>query len=299
MPFVRRSTQPARVPEAFTREPAFGALKPEAKADIAEIIRLASKRSDGADFLEKVKAVLETPYVPASVEDGSRAEVAQAVAAAAAAGGDAGAEERISADPARRWTTLTPKGGRATVLREQGKKVPHIDVDRSDPNNIVARVRVHLSGALAGDVAKLEDAIEKHVNRPGFTVDLQLVDQPGPDVYEVNTDPTKWAEADNWVGNANTLGHELMHLLGLDDEYDYRSHATNAAMTMEERLHWLKVEAGRAPAPADAWQGIMTDQNNPVLDRQVRAVAQLPVQRTDDARAQAQIQRGRLARVVP
>jgi hypothetical protein len=71
---------------------------------------------------------------------------------------------------------------------------------------------------------------------------------------------------------------------------------------MDERLHWLKVEAGRPAAPADAWQGIMTDADNPVLPRQVRAVAQLSDGPGDDekrAQAKATLQRARLAFVVP
>src|SRR5258705_9141402 len=93
----RSTAQLFRVPETFKREPAFGSLAPQAQADVAEIVRLAAKRPDGGDFLDKVHQVLETPYVPASVEAQNRAEVSQAVAAAANAGGDAGAEERASA----------------------------------------------------------------------------------------------------------------------------------------------------------------------------------------------------------
>lgn len=56
-------------------------------------------------------------------------------------------------------------------------------------------------------------------------------------------------------------------------------------MSMDERLYWLKVEAGRKPAPADAWQGSMTDENNPVLERHVREIARLPLHR--EAKQQA------------
>ena len=294
---IKRTSPPSLVPADIRAMPAYRALTPKGRADLEAIVRLANRRRDGAEFLAGIRTVLSTPFVKQSVEAQNRAELQHAVAALGAPAADADAEERASADPSRKWTRLGPKPGGASSLRISGVNTAprYFDVDRSDPNRIVVRIKVRLNGPLAPDVAKLEDAIEKHLRRENFIVDLQLVDRPGPDVFDVNTDPAVWPNAENWVAGPTTLAHELMHLLEVNDEYDYRSHASNSAMSMNERLYWLKVEAGRPPPPADAWQGIMTGGRNPVLDRHVREVARLPL----SAEAREELRRARLSILKP
>jgi hypothetical protein len=78
-------------------------------------------------------------------------------------------------------------------------------VDKSDPNNIVVRIKIHLvprGGGTDADVAQvrsLEDAAEKAASTRGYTVDIVYVDASGPDdVFEVGVNPGKWETAGNF-----------------------------------------------------------------------------------------------------
>jgi hypothetical protein len=185
------------------------------------------------------------------------------------------AQEEVAATFDRTWVTLENK--------EWGKT---FQVDRSDPKNIVVKVKVRVNATeqMRKKVHALEDAIEKHLRIPGFTVDLVFTNGTGKDVFEVNADPTGWTTASNWVGTAEALAHELLHVLGLDDEYDYiESHATNANMALGTRLHWFTVEMKRS-RPADGHLGVMSYHGNKPLDRHACEVAKLEVDACVQAR---------------
>jgi hypothetical protein len=186
---------------------------------------------------------------------------------------DTNREERASADPARRFTTVTAAG-----VRADGRPATY-RVDATDVRNIVAHVRVRINATpeQRASIHAFEDLIERHLGAlSGFTVDLQFVNTSGADVVEVTADPTGWTDASNWVGEPKGLAHELMHVLGLDDEYDYiEGHAANRSMPVETRLHWFTVEMRRT-LPADGASGIMADHNNPPLDRHACVVARVP-----------------------
>lgn len=177
-------------------------------------------------------------------------------------------EEDKAASPLRRWVLHRAAGQKAGAW-----------IDRSNPKDLVVQVKVRLKGdaAVAADIRTLEDAIEKLLAVPGFTVDLKLVDKAGPDVFDVALDLAKPVTAHNWVGNASSLAHELLHLLGLPDEYDYVAvHATNQNVSQETRLQWFALHMNDA-LPADAATGIMAVLGKPPLERQVCQAVGLPI----------------------
>ena len=156
----------------------------------------------------------------------------------------AGVEEAMSSDPTRHWTRRRGDGG------------VYYYVDARQPTNIVVRVRVRLRSqgrGTAADVARtrsLQDAIEKHASTSGYTLDLQFVNRGGRDVFTIGVDPSQFTTSHNWVGEPHSLAHELHHLLGLPDRYDYiQAHADNPHMRMCDRLYWFRVQIRLPPDP--------------------------------------------------
>ena len=146
--------------------------------------------------------------------------------------------------PSRDWT---PRRGENGTL---------FFVDTRSLDLLRVRVKVRLlpgPGATTADVEnirKLEDGIEKAASARGYSVDLQFVDQPGPDVFDVKVNPAGWTDSRNWSALAaqgpQTLAHELHHLLGLPDRYNYiDAHAGNADMEIGDRLIWFRVQMQR------------------------------------------------------
>jgi len=124
------------------------------------------------------------------------------------------------------------------------------------------------------DIRSLEDAIEKAGSTRGYTLNLEFVDRDGPDVFTVAADVSLWPTAGNLVGGVRTLAHEIHHLLGLEDRYDYiESHAGNARLRMAARLRWFHEQMGRADDP-QRHQSLMGS-GNLLLDEDVCRVAGL------------------------
>lgn len=280
------SAMPTRFDEIATAvrtRPAYAALSEAGQKHVETILKHARTSSKQAYYLAKLELLLSTPDAPAAPFVASQTQrLNDAVADArqvraalppAAAATSERREEAMVAQASRRWTVL--KGAGETAYW----------VDRSDPEHIVAVIQVHLTGKvdIAANVKRLEDAIEKHLGTANLTVDLRFVDKQGPGIFEVGCDPSKWTTARNWVGRTASLGHELMHLLGLEDEYDYiELHAANRNMQMATRLYWFTAQLGRTPKP-DWDKGIMAHSTMKPLRRHARAVAQLP--EPDPARA--------------
>lgn len=253
---IRRTPDPATLATFDTKaatiraHPAYLALADKTDADA--IMALARTRDNCLYYIDKLKLLFDTPENPPSTTaaDFSSKIATQAAMEAsrlATKEGKArkGYEEQVSADPKRRWIQRPGKGGKL------------FDVDRNDPTNIVVRARVHLVKAgLSSDtdianIRSYEDAIEKKIEETkGYVVDLIFVDADGPDVFTVNADVGSWPTSGNWVSKADTLAHELHHLLGLDDRYDYiESHADNADMQIPDRLSWFRVQMDKPPDP--------------------------------------------------
>lgn len=277
---LQRACDPAAAAEYDTRASAIRsheAYRRLASADRAvanEILRLARAKDDCLYYMEKLELLFNTPDAPAEdVASETAQESAEAVVQEErrlqdpTARSAAGREESASADTARVWT---PRRGEDGVT---------FYVDRSNPNDIYVRLRVRLRARGRGteeDVnatRSLEDAIEKGASTTGYTVDIEFVTQPGRDVFTVGVDPSRWATSGNWVGDAPGLAHELHHLLGLDDRYDYiTAHAGNENMVIADRLYWFREQVRRTEPPNPA--SIMGGGSSP-LDDDVCSVAGL------------------------
>ena len=230
---------------------AFQHLDSRSRGIVQQIIRLARSRDNAMYYITNLRDLIQTPDAPgaaqASVVSNQMAEHARQERdrlANPVASAQTGREEDFTADPARVWTERTGVGGKRFY------------VDVSDPNHIFVRLRVWPRPAGSGTQADvnnllaMEDAIEKYASTIGYSVDVEFVDSGGRDVFAVNVDPARWATSGNWVGDAFTMGHELHHLLGLDDRYNYiDSHATNAQMEMVDRIYWFREQMNRPHDP--------------------------------------------------
>ena len=286
---LRRTPDAATLAEFDSRATALRAhrLYRPHRSVVEDILRVARARDDCLFFMERLEVLFATPVNPArpsgaasgpSTEERMLARTQQAVtdeqARLATPEGQAslGAEEAATADPARQWTTRRGEGG--VIFR----------VDARDPNDVYVRARVRLMGRgrnlreardRVAAIRSLEDAIEDHASTTGYTVDLEFTDRPGRDVFTVEVDMSRWTDAGNWVGGARGLAHELHHLFGLDDRYDYTRHASNRDMPIGTRLHWFRVQVGRVHDPAAAAASLMGSGPSPIHD-DVCQVAGLP-----------------------
>ena len=142
-------------------------------------------------------------------------------------------------------------------------------VDKTDVTNILVKIFIHLEGkpGVVRKVLHLEDAIEKHVSIPGFSVNITFMREPENFTFIVDTDTSKWITSHNWGGTPQMMAHELMHLMGLPDEYDgIAEHAENEHLSMSTRLWYFKKQLSQPFLP-DAKYGIMTNHNNRPLHR--------------------------------
>ena len=244
------------------QHPAYKALPADAKKTADEIMTTARGKDNRQYYADKLELLFNTPDAPpAAVSANNAADVQVSIDESKArmktpeAKANVGLEEKITADKARTWTTVTGEG--ATY-----------QVDRSDLNNVVVKMKVHVTGA-AKDVANtkaLEDDIEKKAATHGYTLDIEFVNHDGADVFTVGANPAEWTTAGNWVGSTFDIAHEAHHLLGLDDRYDYiESHAGNADMKMEDRLHWFNVQI-KKPYDPNGKFSIMGDGSKPLND---------------------------------
>lgn len=150
-------------------------------------------------------------------------------------------------------------------------------INAYDHFNIMVFIKVRVLGEpqTVEKILYLEDAIEKHLSIPGFTVDLMFVDYDDKDVFTVMTDTGKWVTSHNWGGSHMAMAHELMHLMGLSDEYDgIEQHADNKNLSLATRLWYFENQIGAVRYP-DATQGIMCYHNRKPLHRHACAVVGL------------------------
>jgi len=160
----------------------------------------------------------------------------------------------------RHWRGYTPKWGG-----------PYFYVVDEDPLDILVHIQVKLVGSpeMIEKILILEDAIEKHLYVEGFSVNLVFIARSGDDVFNVQADPSKWATSYNWSGGHKALAHELMHLMGLPDEYDrLEIHHDNKNMSVTQRLLQFRVQMDK-DLPPDATKGIMCYHGRKPLERHV------------------------------
>lgn len=238
--------------------PEYAALPVYERALADEGMRLAKASPHPGFYLQRLYELVTTPEDPASQERLRHEANAQlradlALAKSQRAGCDVALEETSSKDTGRVWRSVVGHNGKT------------YEVDSRDPNDIHIRVRVCLTGPQAADVRQLEDLIEKTLGRAGgFTVDLQFVDKPGPNVFSAGSDSTKWPSVSNWSAGAFASAHELLHLLNAHDAYNVAGrHATNHAVPREKRLDWFVDGMYRSYDPAQDRDSMMGHGNAP------------------------------------
>jgi hypothetical protein len=249
---LRRTPDPAVLAEfdqratAIRAHPAFRGVGAAGRAIAGEILRLARTRDNALYYVDYLERLFNTPDAPSTtVAAAGRQETAEAAARErerlATVEGQLleQIEEEATAEPRRRW------------VRRRGAGAFY-QVDATSPAHIVVRAKVRLvrrgpgTAADVANVLSLEDAIEKWSRTAGYTLDLEFTTRGGADVFTVQVDPSGWTTSGNWVGDPHGLAHELHHLLGLDDRYNYiEAHAANASMVMTDRLHWFREQLRR------------------------------------------------------
>ena len=291
------SRECAQLFDKIRQHAVYQALSSGARKLADEIISLAQKRSNCLYYAAKLKLLFDTPEAAkaqsgqpppqGSTLERNRKRVNEAAEAerdwlaTPEAHQQRGRQEQVADDPSRVWT------------QRQGKNGKIFYVDRRDPAHIVVRIKVRL---LAGGVVttsedianeiQLEDAIERVAETRGYTIDVIFIDSDGPDVFTFNVDFDKWPTAANPVGNHRTLAHEIHHLMGLDDRYDYiESHAANRNMDIPTRLHWFRQQMNREPDPGK--ETSLMGRGSTMLDDDVCRVAGLDVQSCVAARKRA------------
>jgi hypothetical protein len=218
------------------------------KTLVAEILTIIRKRDDALAQMSQLETLFNTPE---SKEAEHTAEVNLEIGAAETAN-----KERMT-----KKTSKAPKhtGDEEAVstakapnfVKRKGRDGSFFQIDARDVTDVALIVQVHLTATkktkdntdAITKIKGLEDAIEKHIATWGYSLDLRFVDKGGPDVFTINVDTGKWADAGNIAGGQATFAHELHHLLGLEeDRYDYTSHATTKAMPVADRIYWFHRE---------------------------------------------------------
>ena len=162
-------------------------------------------------------------------------------------------------------------------------------VDARDPTNIFVKVKILLKPIGVGtyeDVDRikgLEDKIEKHASRKGFTMNIEFVNpdndpdfKPEAGTFTVDVNPNTWTVASNWAGgDAWTYAHELYHMLNFPiDRYNYiEAHASNKSMAIPRRLYWF-LQQMRKPPGYDDPESLMAHGRYPI-EEDICTVAQL------------------------
>ncbi|HWT13270.1 MAG TPA: DUF4157 domain-containing protein, partial [Allosphingosinicella sp.] len=269
---IRRTcpSNPAEIPPGTATDFEARAQEAAAHATFRNLSRrhqqLAEHIIDGARgspcpmyYITQLLRMFNTPVASSTTfAANQRTMTGTAVAAEQArlAGGgasQANVEEDLASAPTRQFTSMRGEDGTT------------YQVDNTDPNNVIVRLRVQPVARGRGnaeDVRRtisLEDGIEKASGTRGYSLDVNFVQRGGADVFTVGVDPSRWTTSRNWVGEPRTIAHEAHHLLGLEDRYNYiRSHTANANMAMGDRLWWFREQMVRPP-DATAGQSMMAN----------------------------------------
>lgn len=272
-PGLHRKPDPAVIKEFNQRAAAVRQLplfKEQSKKDrwvailTESILAEARNRSNALYYIGKLELLFNTPMSP------PQSRAAQATQKGAQL---AHAEQTRLADPkaaseANREETLTANAGKHDWVQRVGEGGKIFWVSRSSPSHLLVRLKVRLTpvkGATLQDVSNirsLEDGIEKAAATRGYSVDLQFSNTSGPDVFEVRVNPEGWTDSGNWsplaANGPVTLAHEMHHLLGLPDRYNYiEAHAANSSMEFVDRLWWFREQMRRVYDPTLDKQSIM------------------------------------------
>jgi hypothetical protein len=208
----------------------------------------------------------EVPYVTQEKKE-SIAIVARQYQEIVEEKGDSGLEDYLNQEELyeqlsdkRLWKIYRPSAGSAVLY-----------IVNDDPNDILVHINIAIRSSDENkyDIYFLEDAVEKHLSSEGFSVNIEFVERSGDDVFEIESDPSEWPTSGNLTGGHTIIAHEVMHLMGLADEYDrIKVHATNPYLNMENRLYQFLLQL-RSDIPPDAEYGIMCYHNLKPLQRHI------------------------------
>ena len=237
-------------PEKGSKQVATAIRKETAAAVVNEEKRLETKEAKKTLDIEEAATADPEPETPPAAEPESKLP----------------AKPAAKKKPTRNWTDYPTRFGGGLYK-----------VDATDPANIFIKVKVNLVPGGDGtwddvrNIKKLEDQIEKHASRKGFTLNLIFVNEdnkpdfvPDDETVKINANP-RWPNATNWGGDARTCAHELYHVLNFpQDRYNYiESHASNEKMMVAERLTWF-LEQMHKPAGFDNPKSLMASGQYPI-----------------------------------
>jgi len=251
--------------------------QPNEKTLVAEILGIIRTRDDALAQMSQLELLFNTP-------EGKDAEQTAAVNI------EIGAAEKANTERLTKKTSKAPKHtgdeeavstakGR-TFTKRKGRDGSLFQIDARDVTDIALIVQVHLTATkktkdntdAITKIKGLEDAIEKRIATLGYSLDLTFVNAGGPEVFTINIDTGKWADAGNIAGGDATFAHELHHLLGLEeDRYDYTGHAITKSMPVATRIYWFRQEFKKTITNNP--ESMMSDENKPLLDDDVCMVA--------------------------
>lgn len=227
------------------------------------IVTEAKAKSDCLYYAKNLKLLFETPMkaLDLTASDNRKKtdkalEIEEARLGTGKGQEQVGAEEAATADPVAAGTS-----GPGTAAPAQTRNWTEIAgvsgggiyyVDKTDLTNILVKVKVLLTPIGSGTyddvnkIKRMEDSIEKHASRKGFTMNIEFVNpdndpafRPSADTFSFNVDPNGWPDSGNWSGGDPTLyAHELYHALALPmDRYSYiEVHAKNPSLSVGSRL---------------------------------------------------------------
>lgn len=267
------------------------------KAEADKIITEGKAKPNCIYFAAKLKMLFTTPEKGAAqVATEIRKETASAVKAEEKRLGTKeaqktlGVEETATADPEPDVAPVAEVGKKPDKKPDAPKKSERhwtiyptrfgggsYKVDATDMTNIFVKVKVNLVPRGEGtwddvkSIKKLEDAIEKHASRKGFTLNLEFVNPENKadfvadaETVTIGANP-KWPTATSWGSDAETCAHELFHVLNFPlDRYNYiESHAGNKKMLIQDRLHWF-LEQMHKPEGFDNPESLMGGGRYPI-----------------------------------
>lgn len=156
----------------------------KAKGEVNQILTELRKRDNALELMEKLELLFNTPekdpakQAQETSEETEKATTRQKDRMKKQVNKDrTGVEEAIIKDPKRVFKDAKGLNGKL------------FKIDARDPTDIAVYVKVQLvkagwrtKGEEVERVKSLQDAIEKRIATIGYTVDLDFVDKPGPDV---------------------------------------------------------------------------------------------------------------------
>ena len=241
-------------------------LDAESKTEVEQILAEARKRDNALDLIKDLEELFATPEQPAAAQAAE-----QEAKIATAAQKNAERLKRADAQPNREEDITAAKS--SGFRRATGQDGTIFQINDRDLTNIAVKIKIRLFpktqtpgnvGAIK-DIKSFQDAIEKRASTWGYSVDIDFVDQPGRDVFSVGVDTSQWPTAGNFAGDDQAIAHEIHHLLGLPDRYNYiEKHRKNPKMRIPARIHWF-LEEFHKTIPNDP-ESIMGGKKSPLDD---------------------------------